>query len=224
MTTRETVWNVPIGPVIGVFLLLAALDHLLMAAPGVWPWYRANLQRGINYARWWEYSVSASVMMVLIALITGVSDIGAIVAIFGVNAAMIFFGLVMEIFNRDRERVNWTPFLLGCVAGIVPWIVIVYQVAGSARRATGDGVPAFVVRHHRLALHPLQLLRGEHGAPVPADRQVARLSVRRKGVHPPQPHRQKRARLADLRQHPHQIGQCQSKLFVQSRRPLSSVV
>jgi hypothetical protein len=143
-TARETLWEVPIGPAVGLFLLLAAIDHLLMAAPGVWPWYRDHLRRGINEARWWEYSVSASVMIVLIALVTGVSDVGAIVAIFGVNAAMIFFGLVMEQVNPDRDRVTWWPFVFGCVAGAVPWLVIAYQVAGAADRATNGGVPTFV--------------------------------------------------------------------------------
>ena len=143
LTARETLWNVPIGRAVGVFLLLAAIDHLLMAAPGVWPWYEANLRRRINYARSWEYSLSASLMIVLISLITGITDVGAIIAIFGVNAAMIFFGLTMEMFNRKPEGVNWTPFLLGCVAGIFPWIVIAYQVIGSGNRAA-DGVPSFV--------------------------------------------------------------------------------
>jgi hypothetical protein len=83
-------------------------------------------------------------MIVLIALVTGVSDVGAIVAIFGVNAAVIFFGLVMEQVNPDRERVIWSPFLFGCVAGAVPWLVITYQVAGAADRATDGGVPTFV--------------------------------------------------------------------------------
>lgn len=145
-TARETLWQVPIGPAVGLFLLLAAADHLLMAAPAIWHWYRDNLARQINYARWWEYSLSASIMIVLIALITGVSDIGAVLAIFGVNAAMIFFGMVMEIFNRPGEgsRVNWTPFLFGCLAGIVPWIVIAYQFIGAENRAVGPGVPTFV--------------------------------------------------------------------------------
>ena len=145
LTARETVWDVAVGPAVGIFILLAALDHLLMASPGIWSWYRDNLQRQINYARWWEYSVSASIMIVLIALICGVSDIGAVIAIFGVNAAMIYFGLVMEIFNRTDQAVNWSPFLFGCLAGAVPWIVIVYQIAGAADRAPqGEGPPAFV--------------------------------------------------------------------------------
>jgi Heliorhodopsin len=142
LSPREKLFAVPIGPLVAVFLLLAAADHLLMAAPGVWPWYRENLARKINYARWWEYSISASIMIVLIAMITGVSDIGAVIAIFGVNTAMIFFGMVMEIMNRDHDRTNWTPFICGCVAGIVPWIVIAYQFIGAANRSAGP--PGFV--------------------------------------------------------------------------------
>jgi hypothetical protein len=142
LSPRETLFSIPIGPAVGVFLLLAAIDHLMMAAPGIWPWYRENLARGINYARWWEYSISASIMIVLIAMVTGVSDVGAIIAIFGVNAAMIFFGMVMEIFNKGRDAVNWTPFLFGCVAGIVPWIVIAYQFIGAVNRS--EGPPGFV--------------------------------------------------------------------------------
>ncbi len=145
LTARETLWEVPVGPAVGLFLLLAAVDHLLVAAPGVWSWYRDNLRRGINHVRWWEYSVSASVMVVLIALITGVSDVAAIIAIFGANAAMIFFGCVMELVNRPGRAVNWTPFLLGCVIGVVPWLVIAYQFNGAADRSPdGGGPPAFV--------------------------------------------------------------------------------
>lgn len=145
LTDQEILWELPIGPAVALFLFLAAVDHLLMAAPGVWPWYANQLRRKINYARWWEYSISASVMIVLIAQITGVSNVGALIAIFGANAGMIFFGMVMEIFNRDRDRVNWTPFLFGCVIGIVPWIVIAYQFIGSdARLPEGQSIPGFV--------------------------------------------------------------------------------
>jgi hypothetical protein len=36
LSEPEILWDVPIGLFVGVFLLLAAIDHLLMAAPGVW--------------------------------------------------------------------------------------------------------------------------------------------------------------------------------------------
>jgi hypothetical protein len=147
MTAPEVLWNVPIGYGVALFLFLAAVDHLLMAAPGVWPWYRRKLAERINYARWIEYSVSASVMIVLIGLVTGIQDVGAVIAIFAINAAMILFGLIMERVNhlRDRgDRVDWLPFIFGSLAGAVPWIIIAIQVIGAEGQAEGEGVPTFV--------------------------------------------------------------------------------
>ena len=123
------------------FLLLAALDHLLVASPGIVSWYERNLGRGINYARWVEYSFSASLMVVLIATFAGVTDLRALVAVAGVNAAMILFGLLMEHMNVGRDRPDWLPFWFGCIAGAVPWIVIGISLVG----AEIDGsVPGFV--------------------------------------------------------------------------------
>ncbi len=143
MPEQETWFDVLLGPAIAVFLFLAAIDHLLMAAPGVNAWYNGMIANERNDARWIEYSVSASLMIVLIAMITGVSDIGALIAIAGVNACMIFFGLVQEVISRPSEgRVNWMPFIYGCFAGAVPWAIIALQVASSEDR--GPGPPTFV--------------------------------------------------------------------------------
>jgi hypothetical protein len=131
---------------IAVFLLLAAADHLLMAAPGVHRWYERKLADGINYARWIEYSVSASIMICLIALLTGINSLYALIAIFGVNAAMILFGLTMEQVNRHGRDLNWSPFVFGCIAGIVPWAAITSAlvVANVDAPPGGDAVPGFV--------------------------------------------------------------------------------
>ncbi|MCX6509399.1 MAG: heliorhodopsin HeR [Actinobacteria bacterium] len=143
-------FNFPIA--IALFLFLAAGDHLLTSVTPLRSWYERNLLQGINYARWIEYSASASIMIVLIALLNGINNLYAIIAIFGVNAAMILFGLVMEQVNRNRESVNWLPFIFGCIAGIIPWIAIVIGLITSATDNTmingvpvnADGVPPFV--------------------------------------------------------------------------------
>ncbi|HEU4450535.1 MAG TPA: heliorhodopsin HeR, partial [Gaiellaceae bacterium] len=64
----ETLYELPFGPAVAAFLFLAAIDHGLMAAPRVVGWYERNLARETNPARWWEYSLSASLMVVLIAM------------------------------------------------------------------------------------------------------------------------------------------------------------
>ena len=123
--------------------LLAAVDHLTLSVGRPRRWYEANVARGINPARWVEYSVSASLMVALIAMLAGVRELVALIALFGVNAAMILFGLVQEQTNADRDEVDWRPFIYGCVIGAVPWIAIAAQLMISA--TDGDGVPGFVV-------------------------------------------------------------------------------
>ena len=118
----EELFTLPLGPAVAAFLFLSAGAHLIVAGPA-WTWYRRHLLDGRSYARWIEYAFSSSLMIVLIAIITGIADIAALVALFGVNASMILFGLLQEHYERPG-RPGWLPFMLGSLAGIVPWIAI----------------------------------------------------------------------------------------------------
>lgn len=108
---------------VAAFVFLSALAHWILVLPGVFEWYRKNLLRTRNYARWIEYSVSSSLMVVLIALLTGITDIAALGGIFGVNAAMVLFGLLMEHYEQPGSP-NWLSYWFGVLAGIVPWLLI----------------------------------------------------------------------------------------------------
>jgi hypothetical protein len=108
---------------IAAFVFISALAHFIIAAPGGFDAYKHQLMRQQNAFRWVEYAFSASIMIVLIAMITGITDIAALVALFGVNASMILFGWLMEKYEQPGNP-NWLPFFFGCVAGIVPWIAI----------------------------------------------------------------------------------------------------
>lgn len=138
----KTFFDLPYAPVIAAFLLLAAADHLLTATVAR-RWYERQLERGINPARWAEYSISASLMIVLIAMLPGITNLYALIALFGVNAAMILFGWLMERENPPGQPVSWWAFGFGCVAGAVPWIAITTAIVVSEIDGE-DGVPGFV--------------------------------------------------------------------------------
>lgn len=138
-TALETLFELRLGPAVAAFLLLSAVFHVLVAVGPGRGRYRAELSRGRNRFRWVEYSLSASVMIVLIAMITGITDIAALIALFGVNACMILFGWLMETTNDDPSRVSWAPFVMGCLAGAVPWVAIAVYLIGAGR-----DVPNFV--------------------------------------------------------------------------------
>lgn len=139
--TTDVLFDLPFGPAVAAFLFLAAIDHGLMASPRIVDWYERNLAREVNPARWWEYSLSASLMIVLIAMLTGLRDVGALIALFGANAAMILFGLVMERVNRPGRPVDWRPFVYGSLVGLTPWVAIAIQLGRGESQAD---VPTFV--------------------------------------------------------------------------------
>lgn len=140
-TVIEGAGSVTLGPFIALFLLISAVCHLYLATIG-YQWYVKNLKKHINYLRWYEYSLSSSVMIVLIAMLTGVYDIAAIIPIFMINACMNFFGLMMELYNQNKEKISWIAYIFGCIAGSAPWIVITMHLTGAGGDA--GGVPDFV--------------------------------------------------------------------------------
>jgi hypothetical protein len=139
----EVLLNVRLGPAIAAFLFLSSIAHFVVASPWVYPWYARNVRLGANPARWVEYSLSSSLMIVLIAMLVGIYDIAALVAIFGVNASMILFGWAMERYNLGRISVDWLAYWFGVLAGAVPWIAIGIYLFG-AGAGSSSRPPTFV--------------------------------------------------------------------------------
>jgi hypothetical protein len=143
MPVEEKLFDVNVGPAVALFLLLSALAHFITILPNVYPWYIKNLKKHINVIRWYEYALSSSIMIVIIGLLVGIYDFSTLLLLFGLNAAMNLFGLVMEQINQDRKDVNWLPYIFGCIAGIIPWIVIFLHFQGALANVDVD-VPSFV--------------------------------------------------------------------------------
>ncbi len=135
-------FSTPVGLTVAIFLGLSALAHFIVASPQFFGRYSAGLAQQRNYFRWVEYSVSSSAMIVLIAQVTGVSDITALISIFGVNAAMILFGWLQEKYETPGNG-GWLPFIFGCIAGIVPWVALLFYVF-SIGGPSDSAAPAFV--------------------------------------------------------------------------------
>lgn len=141
--TVSTVWSFPLGPAVAAFAFLSALFHLIVALPPGASKYRDELEHGRNRFRWVEYSLSATLMIVLIAMITGITDMAALIVIAAANVSMILFGWVMEVVNPPGEKVWWSPFWFGSLAGAAPWIAIVATLVYNVNQG-GEGPPGFV--------------------------------------------------------------------------------
>lgn len=132
----------PLGPIVATFLILSGL--FLLGSAYLWrEKYEAGIQKGINVFRWIEYSITSSLMIVVIAILCGVYDLSTLILLFALNACMILFGWVMEVHNQTTKKVNWLSFIFGCFAGAVPWVVLglyFFNAIGS----NADSVPGFV--------------------------------------------------------------------------------
>ncbi len=143
LTTTDTLFELPFIPLTASFLLISALFHFIIAIPYK-DRYVADLKKGINKLRWYEYAISSSLMIVLISSLFGVRDIAVFALIALANAAMNFFGLDMELLNssEDKEKKkNWLPFIFGSVIGLAPWIAIAFYIGVNPNL---DQIPGFV--------------------------------------------------------------------------------
>jgi len=142
-TRAAQIVDLPLAYFVASFFLMSATAHFLLR----WPLrarYEAWLRRGMNPARWVEYALSSTVMILAIAQLSFINEFSALVAIAGCNVAMNLFGWSMEAANEGRARTDWKHFVFGCVAGIIPWIAIGASLFAYAVQPDATPIPAFV--------------------------------------------------------------------------------
>jgi len=134
----ETLFSIRVGPLVALFLFISAIAHILIATV-LYYRYVENLKNHMNPYRWFEYSISASVMIVIIAMLTTIYDLGTLLALFTLTAVMNLMGFMMELHNQTTQNTDWTSYIIGCIAGLVPWIVIFIPLIAA------ESVPDFVI-------------------------------------------------------------------------------
>jgi hypothetical protein len=152
----EELLQINLGYTISAFLFLSAIAHLLTISPLLKKWYFNNLAKDINLIRWYEYALSSSVMVVVIAILCGINDGVILSLLFVVNATMNLFGALMEKHNsalkslanasNSNYKVDWTSFVYGSIVGLVPWIVMgVYFFTSINSVSEEVKIPDFVI-------------------------------------------------------------------------------
>ncbi len=137
-----TLFSVRIAYAIALFLGLSAFFHFLISSNKFFPKYVEGLKNSRNIFRWVEYSLSSTVMIFVIAQLNGISNYAALLAICGVNVSMILFGWLQEKYNKPGDK-QWMPFIFGCIAGIIPWIIFKVQLVTPKGPSTASA-PGFV--------------------------------------------------------------------------------
>jgi hypothetical protein len=139
--TSKFLFNLSLPALIVIFFFLSSAAHFIIATVYNKK-YNKNLVVGINKARWIEYSLSASTMMVAISLLVGIYDLFSLIMIFALTTVMNLMGLVMEVHNQTTEKTNWLSYWIGSAAGLIPWLAVVFYMWLGANN--GSPAPTFV--------------------------------------------------------------------------------
>jgi len=138
----DILFEFPVALIAPIFLLLSAAAHLFISSPWYVRRYETGIEKGINHARWWEYAISSSLMLVVLLMLGGLIEISTIVFIFTLNFIMNMMGLMMEMHNQLTQKTSWFSFNIGVLAGIVPWIMGgIYFVVSTNNIA--DAIPVY---------------------------------------------------------------------------------
>ena len=114
--------------------------------------YVEEIRKGRNLLRFVEYAFSASIMLVAIAFLNGVTDINLVASICVLTAATQLCGLVAEfLFGRSYEEQQDIYFYFGLVSHVTAWMqffcaygVIFHAFLRSATNDPDIQPPAFV--------------------------------------------------------------------------------
>lgn len=120
--------SVDLAAAAAVVVLVSAVARLAASIPPLRNRVDEELARGRAGWRWLELSQTASITVVLVALLNGVSEAGVLVALYALAA-----GAVLLLWIQDRQTTpgprGLAPFSAGAAIGIVPWgVVALYQV------------------------------------------------------------------------------------------------
>lgn len=141
-TEAINLFNLNLSLMVGAFLALSAFFHFFISSPAMFTKYSNGLKQHINIFRWVEYSLSSSIMIIVIMQLNGTADYIALLAVFAVNVCMILFGWLQEKYTTPGNR-DMLPFWFGCLAGAIPWLVITINLF-SPKGPPEASTPGFV--------------------------------------------------------------------------------
>ena len=105
-------------------------------------------EKGINPLRMIEYSVSATLMQLAIALILGVWERLAIIGVAFLTVVTMLFGLIAEQLRTDRLALAWVSHLSGWISMGGVWVILgrqFYYTISTSPNKPPDFVYAIVI-------------------------------------------------------------------------------
>jgi hypothetical protein len=128
------------------FTLITGLVHILAYGKSSES-YRSNVDKGNNWIRWAEYSITATIMLFVIALVSGTNSTDSLILVATAALCCMLCGFMSEATAKSDPRVSKMATLVGWLLLISSFGVILRRFASIVQQANtngSDGPPSFV--------------------------------------------------------------------------------
>jgi len=112
------------------FLVITGLFHLFYSQSS---FYAHEVATGRQRLRWLEYGITATIMVVIIAIISGVRDLYTIIALAGLSFGIMMTGLWFESVPLNHTE-SWIPIGVGFAMLAVVVYIILYNFFDEKKR------------------------------------------------------------------------------------------
>ncbi len=123
VTATRHLFDIKVAALVAAVLVIAGLTHLALA----FRWrktYEANLAKRLNPVRWIGWGTATALSVTTLAMLSGVSDKGTLLMIFGLVALTFYTNHVHETYANQAKQFNKFAFLLSDIMYLAPWFVI----------------------------------------------------------------------------------------------------
>jgi hypothetical protein len=112
-------------------LLIFSLCMRLVLLTTYRPDYEQSLKGAVHKARWVEYAVSTSLIMLVVTVLSGVYDVTTLIIMI---VSIIFAGVLataMELYHQANSKFHRSLFSLFIATSLIPWVVILIYEFGT---------------------------------------------------------------------------------------------
>jgi hypothetical protein len=128
-----------------VFTLITGLVHILVYARST-NWYDDAVNNGQNWVRWMEYAITATIMVVVIAVTCGTNSTDVLVLMGVATMCCMLCGYISETLADTHPSVSVVATIMGWLLLLTVFSLIIRRFTSiySQSQGTDDGPPPWV--------------------------------------------------------------------------------
>jgi hypothetical protein len=124
---------------LAVFTMITGLVHILAYGRSPGGWYQRSVDQGQNWVRWIEYAITATIMVVVIAITCGTNSTDVLILMGVSTLCCMLCGYLSEATATTHFRVSAVATLVGWMLLIAVFSLVVRRFASIYRQSQEDG-------------------------------------------------------------------------------------